>query len=410
MTDTPAIRFGRFTLHPASRSLQQDAQPVAIGARAFDVLAALVERRDRVVGKNELLDVVWPGVVVEENNLQVHISALRKLLGPQAIATIPGRGYRFVVPLDGDGGRPARVETPAPGARGQRACVRRVHARQPAQIVPPLFGRDVALPALRALIDRQALVTLVGAALGTALARAGHVLRVSPDGAGGSTWRAGRSGPGAGGALRRRWKVGHGAEQLLGAWRLVALLVLDNCEHVVDAAAAPAAILERAGGIRLLVTNRSCCARRAHLQLRRWRARCRCWRRHEFGPATVERARAVEPPHADAGVQRPSPTSAAGSMACRWQSSGGRAVRLRGRAGSPPAHRQGARHRAATSAATSTGAARCSRPTSRPSLATGRLRRRLHAQLANRWPDEHLDAGPSRQARWWTNRWSSPTR
>ncbi|MBK8742621.1 MAG: transcriptional regulator [Betaproteobacteria bacterium] len=118
MTDTPAIRFGRFELHAASRRLLQDAQPVVIGARAFDVLAALVERRDRVVGKNELLDVVWPGLVVEENNLQVHISALRKLLGPQAIATIPGRGYRFVVPLDGDGdaGRPAGVDAPAPAS------------------------------------------------------------------------------------------------------------------------------------------------------------------------------------------------------------------------------------------------------------------------------------------------------
>ena len=59
------------------------------------MLLALIERRERAVGKNELFELVWPGVVVEENNLQVHISALRKLLGPQTIATIPGRGYRF---------------------------------------------------------------------------------------------------------------------------------------------------------------------------------------------------------------------------------------------------------------------------------------------------------------------------
>ncbi len=68
-----------------------------MGARAFDLLVALVERRHRVVTKNELLDVVWPGLVVEENNLQVHISALRKLLGQDAIATIPGRGYQFTL-------------------------------------------------------------------------------------------------------------------------------------------------------------------------------------------------------------------------------------------------------------------------------------------------------------------------
>ncbi|MBP8295832.1 MAG: helix-turn-helix transcriptional regulator [Burkholderiales bacterium] len=270
MTDTPAIRFGRFTLHPASRSLQQDAQPVAIGARAFDVLAALVERRDRVVGKNELLDVVWPGVVVEENNLQVQISALRKLLGPQAIATIPGRGYRFVVPLDGDGRRPARVETPAPGPAQPGAGVATASAASMPgnlpQIVPPLFGRDVALPALQALIDRQALVTLVGAGgMGkTALARAvAHVLRDEfPDG----VWWVDLAPladpaqvPLAVAAALRLTLEGSGTaqEQLLGAlgdWS--ALLVLDNCEHVVDAAAAlAAAILERAGGVRLLVTS-----------------------------------------------------------------------------------------------------------------------------------------------------------
>ena len=68
-----------------------------MGARAFDLQLALVERRDRTVAKNELLDVVWPGLVVEENNLQVQISNLRKLLGAAAITTVPGRGYRFTM-------------------------------------------------------------------------------------------------------------------------------------------------------------------------------------------------------------------------------------------------------------------------------------------------------------------------
>ena len=69
-----------------------DGQPMSLRARAFDVLQALIERRERLITKNELLDLVWPGVVVEENNLQVQISTLRKLLGPLAIATISGRG------------------------------------------------------------------------------------------------------------------------------------------------------------------------------------------------------------------------------------------------------------------------------------------------------------------------------
>jgi predicted ATPase/DNA-binding winged helix-turn-helix (wHTH) protein len=71
--------------------------PVVLGSRAFDLLLCLIEHRDRVVSKGELLELVWPGVVVEENNLTVHVSALRKLLGAQAVATVPGQGYRFAM-------------------------------------------------------------------------------------------------------------------------------------------------------------------------------------------------------------------------------------------------------------------------------------------------------------------------
>ena len=98
---TVTYRFGRFELRPATRQLLVDEQPATLGTRAFDVLLALIERRDRLVNKNELLDLVWPGLVVEENNLQVQVSALRKLLGPQVILTIPGRGYRFIAEVDG---------------------------------------------------------------------------------------------------------------------------------------------------------------------------------------------------------------------------------------------------------------------------------------------------------------------
>lgn len=71
-----------------------------MGPRAFDLLVALVERAGQVVTKLELLDLVWPGLVVEENNLQVQISTLRKILGPNAITTLAGRGYRFTLPID----------------------------------------------------------------------------------------------------------------------------------------------------------------------------------------------------------------------------------------------------------------------------------------------------------------------
>jgi TolB-like protein len=101
--------FGPFCLSLARRELLKDGIPVPLGSRAFDLLTALVQRQGSVVGKDELLAEVWPDTVVEENNLQVQISALRKALGegPEGsrhLLTVPGRGYRFV----GAVGRAAR--------------------------------------------------------------------------------------------------------------------------------------------------------------------------------------------------------------------------------------------------------------------------------------------------------------
>src|SRR5262245_25321007 len=96
----PSYRFDRYELRPDERVLQRDGKPVKLGGRAFDMLVALVERHDRVVPKRELMDLVWPKLVVEENNLQAQVVALRKLLGPAAIATVPGRGYRITLPVE----------------------------------------------------------------------------------------------------------------------------------------------------------------------------------------------------------------------------------------------------------------------------------------------------------------------
>jgi len=88
-------RFDRFEVKPTERRLLAAGVPVTLGARAFDVLVWLIEHRDRLVTKQELLEAVWPGLVVEENNLSVQVSALRKILGTGLIATVPGRGFRF---------------------------------------------------------------------------------------------------------------------------------------------------------------------------------------------------------------------------------------------------------------------------------------------------------------------------
>ena len=102
MDASSALKFGRFELQARRGRLLQDGKPVTLGARAFDLLLALAERRDRVVTKAELLDLVWPGLVVEENNLAVQIGTLRRLLGSEVIATVSGRGYRFNATVVGD--------------------------------------------------------------------------------------------------------------------------------------------------------------------------------------------------------------------------------------------------------------------------------------------------------------------
>ena len=92
---TQELTFGNFALRAHERQLLVDGKRVTLGSRAFDVLCVLADRAGQLVSKSQLFELVWPGVVVEENNLQVHISTLRKLLGYDLIATVPGRGYRF---------------------------------------------------------------------------------------------------------------------------------------------------------------------------------------------------------------------------------------------------------------------------------------------------------------------------
>src|SRR5262252_1324571 len=90
-------RFGAVEVRPDERQVLVEGTPAVLGARAYDLLIALIDQRARVMSKDELLEKVWPGVIVEENNLQVQVSTLRRILGNRAIVTLPGRGYRFVL-------------------------------------------------------------------------------------------------------------------------------------------------------------------------------------------------------------------------------------------------------------------------------------------------------------------------
>src|SRR5215469_314206 len=95
------ISFGRFRLDLARRELRRDQTPVRLGGRALEILCVLASAGGKVVSKDELMERVWGGVVVEEHNIQVHISALRRAFaengdGESWIVTVPGRGYRLL--------------------------------------------------------------------------------------------------------------------------------------------------------------------------------------------------------------------------------------------------------------------------------------------------------------------------
>src|SRR5499425_2020907 len=94
------IRFGRFRLDLGRRELRCDGQPVRIHRHGLGILCALAEAKGETVSKNELMARLWPGRIVEEGNLHVHVAALRKALdehdgGHSLVATVPGRGYRL---------------------------------------------------------------------------------------------------------------------------------------------------------------------------------------------------------------------------------------------------------------------------------------------------------------------------
>jgi DNA-binding winged helix-turn-helix (wHTH) protein len=240
------LRFGDIEIDPAQRKIAVSGSEAKVGARAFDLLMALVERRDRIVTKGELLDVVWPGVIVEENNLAAQMMSLRKALGPAAFSTIPGRGYRFVLPGE---------TVPLP--------TRPAAAASP---VDPLVGRETELSELIQAMEQHRLVSVIGAGgIGkTRVAQAAASLWRDRHTEQGTAWvdlaavgAPAHVTPAIAGACEARLESGDSREQLAIALAVPQLLlVLDNCEHLVDEAAACARyLLERCPYLRILTTS-----------------------------------------------------------------------------------------------------------------------------------------------------------
>lgn len=247
MADAPApqaLHFDGFSVVPSQRRLVVHGAPVRLGARAFDLLMVLIAERGRVVGKAELLERVWPGLVVEENNLSVHMSQLRKLCGAQVVATVPGRGYQFTAPPAASAA-PERRSDSSEDLDSLPAPLVAQRGNLPAEL-PPLIGRQPELAELRRLLRSHRWVTITGAGgMGkTRLAEAAgrDVGEQMP------VWIVELA------AVSDPRLVPHAVAQALGATIVdverpmdaiaaplqghAALLVLDNCEHLVAAVSA----------------------------------------------------------------------------------------------------------------------------------------------------------------------------
>ena len=260
--DEETFAFGSFRLIPAQRILLEDGKPLRLGSRAFDILVTLVETAGETVRKDQLIVRAWPDTVVDEGALRVHVAALRKALGDgragkRYIANNPGRGYTFVAPV----------------------IARESAVRHPPRRVERPIANNLPVP-LTGIVGRHDIVAALADATGPAPSsdyrRSGRD-RQNHGGGGGRRNRELRpmqTAYGSSGSPRYpipTWcrapsctVLGispSGANPLSGlaAWLRDkhALIVLDSCEHVIDAVAALAeAVLKAAPRVRILVTSR----------------------------------------------------------------------------------------------------------------------------------------------------------
>jgi len=248
------VGFGRYQIFPDLRLLLRDGDKIELGARAFDVLWMLLEAKCNLVSKDELIEKVWAGVVVEENNLQAQVSAIRRALGPDRdmISTEFGRGYRLIT---------VRHPSAVLGSMSEE----RIAPPSLPNPVTALLGRAAEVADIERLIADSRFVTITGpGGIGkTRLAiEIGRRLRsVFPDGVylaeiakiaeGELVW------PTIAAGLHMRASGTGLAGQVIATLRdKHLLLIIDNCEHLTEPVAEVVeTLLQNGPSLHVLVTG-----------------------------------------------------------------------------------------------------------------------------------------------------------
>jgi predicted ATPase/DNA-binding winged helix-turn-helix (wHTH) protein len=258
----PILSFGPFRLLPAQRLLLQAGEPVRLGSRAREILVFLIEHAGRIVKKHEIIRRVWPETIVEEGTLRVHIAAIRKALqdgesGMRYVENITGHGYRFIAPI-------SRLINNAPTAPSQAEP----SVPPPRLPAPParILGRERVLAALTARFEQRRFMTITGpGGIGkttVALAAANQLQAAYQHGVCfvdlGSV-SAPAMIPGILAAALGLATLA--SDPIPNIVRFLAdrriLIVLDNCEQVVEAAAVLAeTLLRSASSVHILATSR----------------------------------------------------------------------------------------------------------------------------------------------------------
>jgi predicted ATPase/DNA-binding winged helix-turn-helix (wHTH) protein len=254
------ICFGPFRLSVTERTLEKAGVPVRLGSRALDILVALIERPAEVVTKKELFARVWPNLAIDEGNLRFHVSVLRKALGDRRsgkryVTNVSGRGYCFVAPVSNG------ASSPEPPTNWR--------AQAPAGLPPSLrrmIGRDETVRSIAAELTTRRFVTILGPggigkttvaiavshAMLAAFDGAVHYVDFGPLHASVLVLNIVASTVGLPGSFQDLLTA---LPAFLRDKRM--LLVLDSCEHLVDAIATLAErIAQQAPDVHILATSR----------------------------------------------------------------------------------------------------------------------------------------------------------